>query len=319
MNIQLLIDAIVRQTTVLVAELATAGGARAPLAHLANQVFIDLAGELERQGVSRKVSADMFGLALRSYQRKVARLRESSTIRGQSLWEAVLDFLTARSVATRAEVLSHFHADPEDLVSGVLHDLAESGVIYSSGRGIGTLYRAISTDDLSRIARDDDASVDAMVWTIVYRNGPLEKEAIVEQSHLSLDLLDRVLERLEQAGRIDVDRTRAAPAYSSAELVIPEARKVAGKPPSSTSSRRSCARSCRSSGNHPRIRPCGWSVAAPTRSWCGPVIPTTTRPPPSSRLSGVARATCGLASTSTTLRTEFPAATRTSSRITDSR
>jgi hypothetical protein len=65
MNIQLLIDAIVRQTTVLVAELATAGGARAPLAHVANQVFMDLAAELERQGVSRKVSADMFGLALR--------------------------------------------------------------------------------------------------------------------------------------------------------------------------------------------------------------------------------------------------------------
>ena len=33
---------------------------RAPLAHVANQVFLDLANELEAQGVSRKVSADMF-------------------------------------------------------------------------------------------------------------------------------------------------------------------------------------------------------------------------------------------------------------------
>src|SRR6201995_611704 len=137
MTVELLIQAIVRQTTVLIAQLATSGGVRAPLAHVANQVFLDLAAELERQGVSRKVSADMFGLALRSYQRKVARLRESSTVRGQSLWEAVLDFLTVRGVASRSEVLAHFHADAEDLVSGVLYDLAESGVIFSSGRGVG--------------------------------------------------------------------------------------------------------------------------------------------------------------------------------------
>ena len=39
MNVQLLIDSIVRQTTVLVAQLATAGGVRAPLASVANQVF----------------------------------------------------------------------------------------------------------------------------------------------------------------------------------------------------------------------------------------------------------------------------------------
>ncbi len=57
MNVQLLIDAIVRQTTVLVAQLATAGGVRAPLSHVANQVFADLAAELERQGLSRKVTA----------------------------------------------------------------------------------------------------------------------------------------------------------------------------------------------------------------------------------------------------------------------
>jgi hypothetical protein len=64
MNVELLIDAIFRQTTVLIAQLATHGGARAPLAHVANQVFLDLASELEAQGVSRKVGADMFGMAL---------------------------------------------------------------------------------------------------------------------------------------------------------------------------------------------------------------------------------------------------------------
>ena len=47
MNISVLIDSIVRQVTVLIAQLATAGGVRAPVAHIANQVFVQLARELE--------------------------------------------------------------------------------------------------------------------------------------------------------------------------------------------------------------------------------------------------------------------------------
>jgi hypothetical protein len=83
-NLQLLIDSIVRQTTGLIAQLATTGGARAPLVTVANQVFLDLADELAQQGVSRSVSADMFGLALRTYLRKIQRLRESTTEHGKS-------------------------------------------------------------------------------------------------------------------------------------------------------------------------------------------------------------------------------------------
>ncbi len=69
MDVKLLIDAVMRQTTVLIAQLSTAAGIRAPLAHLADQVFLDLAAAIEEQGVRRKVAADMFGLALRTYQK----------------------------------------------------------------------------------------------------------------------------------------------------------------------------------------------------------------------------------------------------------
>lgn len=74
MNTQILIDNIVRQATVLIAKLAASGSVRAPLAHIANQVFLELANELSAQGISRKVSADMFGMALRSYRRRVQRI-----------------------------------------------------------------------------------------------------------------------------------------------------------------------------------------------------------------------------------------------------
>jgi hypothetical protein len=102
MHVKLVIDAIVRQTTVLIAQLATSAGMRAPLAHIASQTFLYLTRELERQGVAQKVIADMFGLALRSYQQKVQRLSESDTEHGRSLWEAVHDFLQERQVTARA-------------------------------------------------------------------------------------------------------------------------------------------------------------------------------------------------------------------------
>src|SRR5690606_12009703 len=113
MTLELLIHAIVRQTTILIAQLATSGGVRAPLAQIANQVFLDLVRELERQGVSRKVSADMFGLGLRTYRRKIRRLSESSTEKGRSLWEVVLEHIKQQQLVTRREVLIRFSRDDE--------------------------------------------------------------------------------------------------------------------------------------------------------------------------------------------------------------
>ncbi len=55
----------------LVAYLATAGGVRAPLARVANQVFADLSAELAAQGVTKTVIADMFGMALSTFHRRV--------------------------------------------------------------------------------------------------------------------------------------------------------------------------------------------------------------------------------------------------------
>jgi hypothetical protein len=81
MDTRHLVDAIVRQTTVLIAQLSTAAGVRTPLAQVADQVFLELARELEGQGIGRKVAADMFGLALRSYQKKITRLSGSVTSR----------------------------------------------------------------------------------------------------------------------------------------------------------------------------------------------------------------------------------------------
>jgi len=222
MTIELLIQSIVRQTTVLVAQLATAGGARAPLAQVANQVFLDLVSELERQGVSRKVSADMFGLGLRTYQRKIQRLMESSTDRGRSLWEAVLDYICSQKIATRAGVQHRFANDDGAQVRSVLHDLCESGLVFSSGQSSNTVYRAASEDELQALRQLRSVEgLDELVWAIVYREGPVSSENLVALTRLEASELEPVLNRLVAARRVEVNGNGPVPLYGASSLHVP--------------------------------------------------------------------------------------------------
>jgi hypothetical protein len=220
MNMQLLIDSIVRHTTVLIAQLATAGGSRTPLADVAGQVFVDLARELERQGVSRKVAADMFGLALRTYRRRIQRFAESRTVQGRSLWEAVNDFVALRHLATRAQVLDEFHLDDEALVASVLSDLVESGLVYRAGRGSTASYRAATRADLDYVRdpkRDADGT-DTLVWGLVYRFGPIDERGLAQKLSLPAKELSAALGRLLGAKRVQLS---AELAYHADGFVVP--------------------------------------------------------------------------------------------------
>jgi hypothetical protein len=220
-NVQILIDSIVRQTTVLIAELATSGGVRAPLARVANQVFLELSDELFAQGVSRKVSADMFGMALRTYLRKIQRLRESSTDRGRSLWEAVLDYLGKQHLVTRAGVLQRFHRDDPELVGAALHDLVESGLVLKTGKGKNTAFRAASGGEIASLEQQDSSDgLDELVWAIVYREGPLTHEAL--RNIVRRDDLDAPLSRLVASGRVQRTSSGEQALYAAREFVVLE-------------------------------------------------------------------------------------------------
>lgn len=219
MHARLLIDAIVRQTTVLIAQLATSGGVRAPLAHIANQVFLDLAAELDAQGVSRKVSADMFGMALRAYIRKVRRLSEGRTERGKMLWQAVLELIKKEELVTKERVLERFKLDGELEVSAILHDLSESGLVFCSGSGSGAVYRAATDAELGRLSQlSGDRGLDELAWVTVFRHGPLSVAELSE--HLSKDPAETqtLVDRLVEAGRV---RTDASGMLHAPEFVIP--------------------------------------------------------------------------------------------------
>jgi len=220
-NVNLLIDAIVRQTTVLVAQLATAAGARAQLAHTANQVFLDLVHELKDQGIANKVIADMFGLTLRTYHNKIARLAESSTERGRSLWEALLSFVQERGSVSRADVLHRFRNDDEAKVRGVLKDLVDSGMLFRSGRGDFITYRAATPEDAARGDGPADQRVANFAWVAIHRYGPIARAALAEHVTVGDDALDAALARLVRDRRITTTEENGRVLYTSAELVIP--------------------------------------------------------------------------------------------------
>lgn len=219
MTVELLIQAIVRQTTILIAQLATSGGARAPLAQVATQVFLDLVRELERQGVSRKVSADMFGMGLRTYQRKIQRLTESSTERGRSLWVAVYEFIQARGACPRGDVFLHFASDDEAQIRSVLHDLVESELVRASGAGASVEYQITPDEELLRLRQSRKSEgLDELIWALIYREGPLTRAALAEQP-IERNELDAVLTRLADAGRIEY--SEATQSYRASSLVVP--------------------------------------------------------------------------------------------------
>lgn len=197
MNIKLLVDAIVQQTTVLIAQLATHAGVRAPLSHLADQVFLSLSRELEAQGVSRKVAADMFGLALRGYQKKTRRAEASASVVGKTLLEAVLEFVDGEGGVSRSALLRRFRHDNEREVIGVINELVHGGLLYCTGMGSSTLYGVTSEAERQRFTRhSDEQALASMALGVIYRAPRITRAQLSARMGVPIEGLEPVLRGL---------------------------------------------------------------------------------------------------------------------------
>jgi len=223
MNSQLVIDAVVRQTMVLIARLSTVDGVRSPLSHIADNVFVSLVRELENQRLGKKVVADMFGMALRSYRQKVQRLKESVTSRGVTLWGAVHGFLEERGSATRSEIFKHFGRDDEATVRSILNDLVESGLVRRS-QGKNPTYRMATADELEEVGLSSFASAqqtnEALVWLHVSHGGPLSKDDLGQLLPLSEAAIVAALDRLYASARIRSETRPDGVYYSTDQCLI---------------------------------------------------------------------------------------------------
>jgi hypothetical protein len=221
MNTQLLIDAVVQRTVVFIAQVATAGGVRAPLAHVANEVFLGLTRELVAQGVKKKVIADMFGVALRTYHRRVRELGRSRTDLGQTLWEAVVAHIRDHQPVTGAEVQRRFRNDDPEVLSGVLNDLVGSGVAYRAGRGEMAVYGLADEADFEQAGSNRDEANRHLVWLHVYRQGPIRLTELVEATRLSSASCQTALDTLIELGQVHASNTGESVSYRSDVFEVP--------------------------------------------------------------------------------------------------
>jgi hypothetical protein len=223
MNVNLLIDAIVRQTATLIAQLATAAGGRPSLAHTGNQLFVDLVRELKERGVGNKVIADMFGLALRTYHDKMRRLEESSGYGGRSLWEAVLAHIQERESVLQADVFLRFRNDNNLTLRGVLSDLVDSGLVFRTGRGMRTTLRAATAAEVELKQKDERGDgIANLVWVVINRTGYVSLEQIRDRVPIDEVSLESALRLLIADGRVRRAGTREQPRFTTDECVIPE-------------------------------------------------------------------------------------------------
>jgi hypothetical protein len=223
MDTRHLIDGIVRQTTVLIAQLSTTAGIRAPLSRVADQVFLTLARELEAQGVGRKVAADMFGLALRSYQLKIGRLTESASEDERTLWETVLDRLRSQpSGLSRRQLIEGFKRDDPQDIAAVLKDLVDSGLVSRAGRGEHTFYQVVDAEAVKAIAGEQGSDAIAnLVWLAVYDRERPRREELVRELALEPGATERALDTLLEDGRIEREQRDGVETLVCRRLTIP--------------------------------------------------------------------------------------------------
>jgi hypothetical protein len=202
MNLHLLIEAIVRQTTVLIAQLATVAGGRATLASTADQVFLSLVNELKQQGLSNKVIADMFGLALRTYHNRLQRLAESKSFEGRSVWETVYEFVREEGPVTRTQVLAKFFRDEPQQVRAVLADLVNSELLVRSGRGESTSFRVLSEEEVPASEAPPLERICCLLLVAIHRFGPLPVSELANVVPLTENDMSRALEQLLGDGRV---------------------------------------------------------------------------------------------------------------------
>ncbi|HEX3594628.1 MAG TPA: hypothetical protein VHU80_05990, partial [Polyangiaceae bacterium] len=95
------------------------------------------------------------------------------------------------------------------------------GLVLRLGAGPGTAYRAVTKDELEELAseREDDGT-DELVWAIIYREGPLSRDALAKLvRHADLEAS---IARLVTSGRVRTTQTTGTPAYVADRFFVPE-------------------------------------------------------------------------------------------------
>jgi len=203
MSLQVLIDDLVRQSMVMIARLATAGGARAPLAHMRDQIFLDLTEQLRHAGLGHKVIADMFSMSLRAYYTKLKKLEQSQYFRNRTLWQSVVDYMLENRIVDRKDLFQRFRNDDPAVLVGIMSDLVSSGWVYRKGESEHIVYRVLDAEDLKPDHTAQLAGLASLAWINIRRHGPLNLQSLC--THLpgvKSELLEETLASLVEENKV---------------------------------------------------------------------------------------------------------------------
>jgi hypothetical protein len=134
----------------------------------------------------------------------------------------VLEYVREEGLVTRRDVLTRFSSDEEEQVRGVLHDLCESELLFSSGTGRNASYRAASLEEFAALqgARGEGGE-DELLIALMYREGPLTITEIAALAQRDEAEIEASVERLLAGGRLESVEHEGQSCYQAVALVIP--------------------------------------------------------------------------------------------------
>jgi hypothetical protein len=182
-----------------------------------------------RQATDRQRKSDVERFAERVLPRGLVDVRRGrvegmlhdATDVGRTVWEAVLEFIRESEPISGSEVQRRFVHDDAEVVSGVLHDLVNSGLTFRSGRGDGAVYRAAAEADFAVANGSGADAAEWLVWLTVYRRGPLSLSRVAEATRLPPAVCEKALFELSEQGRIGQAETDGQVVYRSERFEVP--------------------------------------------------------------------------------------------------
>ena len=218
--------ALVERLVPVVAELFVTLAAQDPLrmsfAGIAEKTVLDIVETLRTSGMSQEAVAATLDLTITGFQSKMKRLREAyreqqpGTGRRPTLLERVYGFVADADAGkvTYVDVERHFKGVKRDSLGGVLHHLAQGGLLKVDGRGARRKYSA-----MERIEARDSTVFDASV--VLYRAGPMTLPDLAEHLRADEETCRGFLEQFERASLLEVGGGPEGETYRVIDYHIP--------------------------------------------------------------------------------------------------
>jgi hypothetical protein len=136
----------------------------------------------------------------------------------------VLEYVKTQGLVTRLELLTRLSSDDESQVRAVLRDLCESQLLFSSGVGSSTSYRAASDEELASLKRKQGMEgADELLLALMFREAPPTVSETAQKVQTEVPEVEATLARLLAAGRIEriFPDGASEPRYQARQRVIP--------------------------------------------------------------------------------------------------